>query len=225
MMMRAHLSALVLLAVSALPAVAQTSVASAAPSPVLVELFASHNCRACPKAHRTMSEVDAERDDVLILTWSVDYWDYLGEKDPMAMAESKDRQRSYVDRFRLRGPYTPQTVYNGLEQCPGSKPPQVRAALQRVSKADASPARLVRKDAKIELTGTVTDLTDIFVIEYLDGDANPTDMVHPVTKVTSIGPWIGGRVEIDPSVCPTTCALVVQEAGFGRVLAAMDLHN
>ncbi|MFH1517556.1 MAG: DUF1223 domain-containing protein [Pseudomonadota bacterium] len=224
-MIRAHLSALVLLAVSAIPAAAQTPVASSAPSPVLIELFASHNCRACPKAHRTMSEVAAERDDVLILTWSVDYWDYLGEKDPMAMAESKDRQRSYVDRFRLRGPYTPQTVYNGLEQCPGSKPPQVRSALQRVSKADASPARLVRKGAKIELTGAITDLTDIFVIEYLDGEANPTDMVHPVTKVTSIGPWIGGRVEIDPSVCPTTCALVVQEAGFGRVLAAMDLRN
>lgn len=224
-MTHAYLSALVFLVVSALPAAAQTRVASAVPSPVLVELFASHNCRACPKAHRTMSEVDAERDDVLILTWSVDYWDYLGEKDPMAMAESKERQRSYVDRFKLRGAYTPQTVYNGLEQCPGNKPPQVRLALERVSRAHASPARLVRRANKVELTGAVTDLTDIFVIEYLDGDANPTDMVRPVTKVTSIGPWIGGRVEIDPSVCPTTCALVAQEAGFGRVLAVMDLRN
>jgi hypothetical protein len=224
-MIRAKLSALVFLVGSALPAVAQAPVSNAAPSLVLVELFASHNCRACPKAHKTMARVDAERDDVLILTWSVDYWDYLGEKDPMALAESKDRQRGYVDRFKLRGPYTPQTVYNGLEQCPGSKPPQVESALERVSKADASPARLVRKGRKIELTGAVTDLSDIFVIEYLDGNANMTDMVHPVTKVTSIGPWIGGRVEIDPSVCAATCALVVQEAGFGRVLAAMNLRN
>ncbi len=224
-MKRSHLPFLMLLALIAYPAAAQTPVPVEGPAPVLVELFASHNCRACPKAHRTMREVDAKREDVLILTWSVDYWDYLGEKDPMAMAESKDRQRAYVDKFRLRGPYTPQTVYNGVEQCPGSKPAQVESALERVGDSTPSPARLVRKGKKIELTGSVTDLTDIFVIDYLDGDANPTNMVHPVTNVTSIGPWIGGRVEIDPSVCKATCALVVQEAGFGRVLAAMDIRN
>jgi hypothetical protein len=224
-MKHALLSAFTLSVLTALPVAAQANVSRPDASPVLVELFASHNCRACPKAHRTMTEVDATRDDVLILTWSVDYWDYLGEKDPMAMAESKDRQRAYVDKFRLRGPYTPQTVYNGLEQCPGSKPAQVESALERVSSADPSPANLARKGKKIELTGSVTGLIDIFVIDYLDGDANPTSMVHPVTHVTSIGPWIGGRVEIDPSVCKATCALVVQEAGFGRVLAAMDISR
>ncbi|MEM6666406.1 MAG: DUF1223 domain-containing protein, partial [Pseudomonadota bacterium] len=57
----------------------------ASAKPILVELFASHNCQACPKAHQTLADVGAERDDVLILTWSVDYWDYLGEADPMAM--------------------------------------------------------------------------------------------------------------------------------------------
>ena len=207
----------------ALPAAARQPMSVADTSPVLVELFASHNCRACPKAHRTLAEVDSQRDDVLILTWSVDYWDYLGEKDPMAMAESKDRQRAYVDRFRLRGPYTPQTVYNGVEQCPGNKLPQVESALERTNRVAPSPAHLTRNGGKIELTGNVKELTDIFVIDYLDGDANPTDMVHPVTHVTSIGPWLGGRGEIDPSVCKSTCALVVQEAGFGRVLAAMDL--
>ena len=36
--------------------------------PVLTELFANQNCPACPKAHRTMKQVEAERDDVLILT-------------------------------------------------------------------------------------------------------------------------------------------------------------
>jgi hypothetical protein len=224
-MTRALTSFVLLLAGLAFPALADDPVSVPDSGPVLVELFASHNCRVCPKAHRTMREVDASRKDVLILTWSVDYWDYLGDKDPMAMTESKDRQRAYVDRFRLRGPYTPQTVYNGIEQCPGSKMPQVRSALDRVMMVAPSPAHLARKGKIIELTGDVKELTDIFVIDYLDGDANPTDMVHPVTHVTSIGPWLGGRVEIDPSVCKATCALVVQEAGFGRVLATLKLTN
>jgi hypothetical protein len=88
---------------------------------------------------RRLKEVDAARDDVLILTWSVDYWDYLGGKDPMAMGESKERQRAYVDRFKLRGPYTPQTVYNGVEQCPGNKP------TARSTRPSPRPARKRRK--------------------------------------------------------------------------------
>ena len=101
--MKRLLAALFVLSPVAVPA-------AQAESPTLIELFASQNCRACPKAHKTLKAVDEARDDVLILTWSVDYWDYLGGKDPMAMGESKERQRAYVDRFRLRGPYTPQTV-------------------------------------------------------------------------------------------------------------------
>jgi hypothetical protein len=82
---------------------------------MLVELFASKNCRACPAAYKTLKEVQAERgDSVMVLTWAVDYWDYLGGKEKMALPESKDRQRAYCDHFSLRGPYTPQTVYNGI---------------------------------------------------------------------------------------------------------------
>ena len=107
-------------------------IAPASAQPVLIELFSSHNCPACPQAHRTMAQVEAERDDVLILTWSVDYWDYLGEPDPMAMDISTHRQEAYVDRFNLRGPYTPQTVYNGAAQCQGNKPGDVARRLEEV---------------------------------------------------------------------------------------------
>lgn len=199
---------------------------AAAEGPVLVELFASHNCRACPKAHRTMKAVDAERDDVLILTWSVDYWDYLGDKDPMAITESKERQRGYVDRFHLRGPYTPQTVYNGVEQCAGNKPSHVEAALEKViqpGKPDTDVTLTVKGD-KIILSGTAPGLTDIWLVDYLSGEANTSDMVNPVTRVSALGPWLGNTVELNTPHCETACALIVQEAGFGPVLEAMVLQ-
>ena len=100
-----------------------------ADGPVLVELFASKNCRSCPAAYKAMDELEAQRDDVLVLTWPVDYWDYLGSKEKMALPESKDRQRGYVERFSLRGPYTPQAVFNGNEQAPGNKAGKVGNAL------------------------------------------------------------------------------------------------
>ena len=214
--MKRLLAALVLLSPLAAPA-------ALAESPVLVELFASQNCRVCPKAHKVMKDLEAERDDVLILTWSVDYWDYLGGKDPMAMGESKDRQRAYVDRFRLRGPYTPQTVYNGVEQCPGSKPAKVKTAIDKASKSAVSGVTLVRKADTVELNGKAPGLTDIWYVDYLDGEDNTTDMVHPVTQVTALGPWLGGRTQIALPVCHSHCAVIVQEAGFGPVLATMPL--
>ena len=200
--------------------------AAAADGPVVVELFASQNCRACPKAHRTLKAVNEDRDDLLVLTWSVDYWDYLGDKDPMALTESKERQRGYVDRFHLRGPYTPQTVYNGVEQCAGNKPSHVEAALKKVTSPDTpdSNVTLAVQDDKIILSGTAPGLTDIWLVDYLSGEANTSDMVNPVTRVSALGPWLGNRVELNRPHCEAGCVLIVQEAGFGPVLETLVLQ-
>lgn len=192
-----------------------------AEGPTLVELFASQNCRACPKAHRTLKAVDAEHDDVLILTWSVDYWDYLGDKDPMALTESKERQSGYVDRFHLRGPYTPQTVYNGVEQCAGNKKTYVEKSLEKVIARPGTDVRLSRSGDKVRLTGTAPGLTDIWLVNFLTGEANTTDMVNPVTRVSALGPWLGNDVDLTLPACDFGCALIVQEAGFGPVLETM----
>jgi hypothetical protein len=68
-------------------------------------------------------------------------------------------------------------------------------------------------------------LTDIWYVDYLDGEDNTTDMVHPVTQVTALGPWLGGRTQITLPACASHCAVIVQEAGFGPVLATMPLDG
>lgn len=193
-----------------------------AEGPVLVELFASKNCRACPAAYRTLNAVEAERGDgVLVLTWAVDYWDYLGSKDKMALPQSKERQRAYVEHFALRGPYTPQSVYNGLEQTAGNKPAKVGAAMMKAEMAPATDVRLQRTGQRAVLTGQPDGLADIWWVAYLDDGDNTTRMPNPVTSVRQIGPWLGGRAEIDLPACESGCALIVQQAGMGRVLATM----
>ena len=193
-----------------------------AEGPMLVELFASKNCRACPAAYKTMKQVEAERgQDVIVLTWAVDYWDYLGGKEKMALPESKDRQRAYVDHFSMRGPYTPQTVYNGLEQASGNKPAKVGAAMMKAEMAEPTNVRLQRAGKRVVLTGQPDGLADIWWVAYLDASDNTTKMPNPVTSVRQIGPWLGGKAEIELPACESGCVLVVQEAGMGRVLATM----
>ena len=49
--------------------------------PVVVELFTSQGCSSCPAADEMLAEL-AEREDIIALALHVDYWDYIGWKDP-----------------------------------------------------------------------------------------------------------------------------------------------
>jgi hypothetical protein len=83
--------------------------------PVVVELFTSQGCGACTKANALVADL-AEHRDVLALTFPVDYWDYLGWKDPFAQPEFSARQRAYMKASGQREVYTPQVVVDGVPQ-------------------------------------------------------------------------------------------------------------
>lgn len=192
--------------------------------PVLIELFANQNCPACPKAHRTMQQIEKERDDVLILTWTVNYWDYLGDPDPMAMPAAKDRQMAYTDRLSLRAPYTPQSFYDGAKECPGTKKRQIRRNIEKRLdlRAEVTP-ELSWDGETLKVTGESQDTLELIKVEYLHGEANHTNMVNPVTKVTSLGLLVepDQAFEID---CASTCAVLLQEQDSGEVVSAEALH-
>jgi hypothetical protein len=97
---------------------------SAAPSPVVVELFTSQGCASCPNADRLMTQL-ADRPDVLPLALHVDYWDYLGWKDTLADPQYTRRQKAYARARGTRMIYTPQMVVSGTGFVKGSHPMQL----------------------------------------------------------------------------------------------------
>ncbi|MEM1105423.1 MAG: DUF1223 domain-containing protein [Pseudomonadota bacterium] len=201
----------------------------ASAQPILVELFSSQNCAACPSAHETLGQVHTQRDDVLVLTWSVDYWDYLGEPDPMAMDMSTERQAAYADRFGLKGPYTPQSVYNGAGQCPGNRPSQVarhlaaaQAAAETQRQEGAAIGRIAFEDTPggVSISVPAGLASDVHLVEFQrDGD-NGTALVHPVTGFQTLTQLpFGGAVSATPA-CASGCVVLVQAPGHGAVYAA-----
>ncbi|WP_084398506.1 DUF1223 domain-containing protein [Henriciella aquimarina] len=205
-----------------LASLAATGLQAVAEPPVLIELFASQNCNACPKAHKTLKAVEAEHEsEVLVLTWSVDYWDYLGAPDPMAIPAATERQAAYADRFGIRAPYTPQSVYDGAMQCPATRKKAVESNIKhRVAAKPEGQVKIVPGDAThFSLDGYTPAPAEVHLVEYLAGADNVTDMVNPVTRTRKLGTWTGGRVSFAYE-CRQSCAVVVQGRGHGEVYAA-----
>jgi len=182
--------------------------------PVLVELFANQNCSACPQAHRTMTEVQETRDDVLVLTWVVDYWDYLGEPDPMAMPEAKARQAAYSDWLSMRAPYTPQSIYNGVKECPGPRRRQVLDNINKLADAQPSSVRMTEANGLISVAPARGDGLRLIRVNYLSATAHDTGMVNPVIGVTDLT-----GLQSVAHECRNDCAVLLQSFESGEVFA------
>ena len=72
----------------------QPSRADAQAQPVFAELFTSQGCSSCPDADKIWADLQ-KRNDVVALSFSIDYWDYIGWKDTLAHHENTLRQQAY----------------------------------------------------------------------------------------------------------------------------------
>jgi len=102
--------------------------------PVVVELFTAQGCTSCPQANAMLGRL-AEDDGTVALTFSVDYWDYLGWKDTFAEPAFTARQRAYVSRMKLKEIYTPEVVVGGRTETPAVDEDEVEALVEVEAKA------------------------------------------------------------------------------------------
>lgn len=103
---------------------------AAALQPVLVELFTSQGCSSCPKADRLATEL-AQDPNAWVVSFNVDYWDYLGWRDTLAKPEFSQRQYDYASARGDGQIYTPQMVVNGRTHVVGSDKTAVLAAISQ----------------------------------------------------------------------------------------------
>lgn len=120
--------------------------------PIVVELFTSQGCSSCPPADQLLSELKSQP-NVIPLAFHVDYWDYLGWRDPFSAREWSARQMAYVRGFSLNSAYTPEMVVAGRQQFVGSDRRALRSALENAAKAQPA------ADVTIEATRNANTLT------------------------------------------------------------------
>jgi len=103
-----------LLAASIAPSVVAMEPVKAEKPTHVVELFTSQGCSSCPPANRFVTKL-ADDPSMLVLTYGVTYWDYLGWTDTFGDPEFTKRQREYRDAFGAPNIYTPQIVLGGVD--------------------------------------------------------------------------------------------------------------
>ncbi len=205
----------------------------------VVELFTSQGCSSCPPADEFAGEL-AKRDDVLPLSFNVDYWNYIGWKDPFSSPDKTQRQRDYARNLGLRHVYTPQMVINGKTEAVGSKKRTVlnliteeakspKVDIQLSSQGDnltVSIGRAVQSDkALANILLVVFDRKKETMIKRGENAGRKLAYFNVVQSFESIGNWRGDIQEIKLSKTSLAqhgngFAILLQQAATGTILGA-----
>jgi len=84
----------------------------------LVELYTSEGCSSCPPADKWLSKLKRDSrlwSEFIPLAFHVDYWDYIGWKDPFANPQFSKRQRQHAQQKNISSVYTPGMLISGKE--------------------------------------------------------------------------------------------------------------
>jgi hypothetical protein len=94
---------------------AECAAKSGAHTVTLLELYTSEGCSSCPPADAWLSDLTPNPTQFIPLAFHVDYWDYIGWKDPFAKPAYTHRQRATASFAGTSVIYTPQFVLNGKD--------------------------------------------------------------------------------------------------------------
>lgn len=198
--------------------------------PVVVELFTAQGCSSCKEASRLIARM-AGRPGLIVLTWSVDYWDYLGWKDTFARPEFTVRQRAFGRRLGPQDVYTPQVVVNGRGQTSGDDAAGVTTLIQT-----AAPRHGRQPEIRFMSAGRVAvgagaappGPADVWLVRYdpreqdvevKAGDNRGATVVHRnvVQEVVRLGAWRGHKVMFKPPApaAPNLATVVLVETPRG----------
>lgn len=172
--------------------------------PVVVELFTAQGCAGCPEANGVVESL-ADEQGVILLTWPVDYWDWLGWKDTLARPAFTARQRDYVQALRLRAPATPQVIVDGRRVVAAAAGPLDVAVAEEAARRGWPPEVEFRVDTDRVGVGSgrvpeggaevvaVIFTPGVQTVRVGAGDnrGKTVRQVNVVRSVARLGPWTG----------------------------------
>jgi hypothetical protein len=208
-------------------------------APVVVELFTSEGCSSCPPADALLGEL-TQRPDIVPLSFHVDYWDYIGWKDPYASAPFTQRQHDYAAALGLHMVYTPQMVVDGRIDVVGSERGDVEAAIGKAAagpklaisiEKDAGGYRVLIPAAAPPAGGAATVWLALFdsrretSVNRGENGGRTLREYNIVREWRQIATWDGSALSLPLAMTAKPaqdgCAIIVQSGAVGPILGAV----
>ncbi|NQU69201.1 MAG: DUF1223 domain-containing protein [Rhodospirillales bacterium] len=211
---------------------------------VVVELYTSQGCSSCPPADEFLSEL-AGRDGVLALSFHVDYWNYIGWRDPYSDPKWTKRQQAYGQNLQKRYVYTPQMVIDGRTETVGSKRRQVDKLIARAGdnpKLKIEVGHPDRDNLHIRIPGSAKhdgapatiwlalyDASHDTEIKSGENKGETITNANVVRSMSPVGTWRGKALNLSLQLADfgvagrDGCAILVQEKNIGRILGAIAI--
>ncbi|MGO4447954.1 DUF1223 domain-containing protein [Phyllobacterium sp. TAF24] len=200
----------------------------------VVELYTSQGCGSCPPADAVLKQLVAEG-KVVALAFHVDYWDYRGWIDNLALPENTARQNAYRKALGLTGVYTPQAILNGREHVNGQDGTRIRRRIDEMRSNDSgltvpvsiektAPDRLIINigegpAAKNPVRVLLAYFNKETIVSIPDGENGGRNVsyANSVRAMETVGMWDGKSQKIEiplteiASKKASGCAVLLQE--------------
>jgi hypothetical protein len=233
--MRLTASVLALAAALAIPGAAR-----AAELRGVVELFTSQGCSSCPPADRYLAEL-AKDPSLVVLSWPVDYWDYIGWKDTFASPGFTARQKAYAAVRRDDQVYTPQAVIDGVTHAVGNDRDVVQDAIAANGKTLNCALTMTDRDGKIGIDvapkANASGSATLWLLRVLrtanvaigrgENKGRSITYTNVVREAIAVGEWSGSAAHFDaarPKLAEGEALIAVLQTGTaakpGAILGA-----
>ena len=200
--------------------------------PKVVELFTSEGCSSCPPANRNVLAMSQDP-NILALSFSVTYWDYLGWKDPFGDAAYTRRQATYEPPLGRSSSFTPQVVVNGSRDVVGIDGGELRSLVASSPAPRAASVDLRGNAVAIGAGSAPSGGADVWLVRYdpqtVDvpvrrGENGGRTLRHKnvVHDLKRLGKWNGQAAyfKLPPASGGHRTAILVQTRRGGPILAA-----
>lgn len=200
----------------------------------VVELFTSQGCASCPPADNTLPQLITQG-DLVVLSYHVDYWNYLGWTDTLSSKENTERQYGYAKTMGRSGVYTPQAIINGRDHVKGTDQTIINGKVDSLQKAGQGltvpvVATMHGDEIEIEL-GEGHGQADVVVAYFTkhqqvdvtkgENSGKNMDYWHAVYDVQTVGMWNGQKMTLKlpgkamGKTKKDGCAILLQTSGSG----------
>ncbi|MCB9983865.1 MAG: DUF1223 domain-containing protein [Rhodospirillales bacterium] len=202
-------------------------------TPIIVEMFTSKYCPACPSADRNFNQLLNENPNIIALACHVSYFNRGSRGDNLARPFCDARQNVYKLALNTGGIYTPMTIINGQTVITGIEKTDLDGAIQQTGNKRNNetyhPVGLSRNGQYLDISLPHIALPSaagadiwLFEVENIPKGEGYTHYRNAVKNITKLLRWDGRKLnmafpaEQKPGI---SYALIVQTYKDGIIAA------